>query len=743
MMTTLRSDDARASSCPRIGYERGPGAYRTEISMGKKYSMTARLCAVALWATGAVSAQEPNSGDDEPKTTAPGQPAAEVEEYVFVEGSLPYVPNSNTIVTRLPLELRLTPNNVGIVTAPLISEQFDRIASDALVNVSNVNIQTQNGVQDFFYIRGFDSLSSGLVLTDGAAEPEATYYQLYNVERVEVLKGPGGFLYGPNPLAGAMNLVRKQPAPGSFFDFHAAAGSFDNYEGSFDWNAGSADSPIAFRLNGLYRDQGSYRPGKGGRTGGINPALSWQLDDSSNLNVNFEYMSADLTPDSGIPVLRDTIAPVDLDNDYQSPLDDSEQDVFRFQADYQKVISSAVTIRNKFYRRDLDWVSTGTIFNGAIPTGPESTGVIRTLLDLDDRQDITGNRFEAVFSFDTGASVGHSFLTGLELARYGDVFTLDVNLLQIVDLNDPVEPPGSMPVPLPGAGFAGDSRSVVIAPYFIDQIQFGEYVNVLLGGRIDNIDFDDQANARSRNDTEFSPMVGVLVAPDDEISIYGNFSRSFAPPSPRVTGELVPERGTQIEAGVKKRFGALNAETSFAVYQLERDNIPIPDDTGFTQQTGTQRSRGFEVDFAAQPSSRARAFASYAFNDAELTEFAELVQVSLSPPAFVTFDHSGNDPAFAPKHIFNFWLSHDFASHWGIGGGGRYVSDQFIAEDNALSLDGVLTFDAMVFYEIGVTRLRLNVKNLTDREYFLRGFGGVSVIPAPPISAFFSVDVRM
>ena len=102
-------------------------------------------------------------------TQQPKVPA--VEEYVFVEGSLPYVPTSSTIVSKLPLERRQTPNNVGFVTEPLAREQFDRVLGDALTNVSNINIQTQNGVADFFYIRGFDSLSSSLVLLDGAPEP--------------------------------------------------------------------------------------------------------------------------------------------------------------------------------------------------------------------------------------------------------------------------------------------------------------------------------------------------------------------------------------------------------------------------------------------------------------------------------------------------------------------------------------------------------------------------------------------
>ena len=98
------------------------------------------------------------------------------------------MPTSNTIATKLQLPLQLTPFHVGIVTEALIEEQYDVTVSSALTNISNVNIQPGNGVNDFFIIRGFDSLSSGLILTDGAPEPEATFWQLYNVELVEVLK---------------------------------------------------------------------------------------------------------------------------------------------------------------------------------------------------------------------------------------------------------------------------------------------------------------------------------------------------------------------------------------------------------------------------------------------------------------------------------------------------------------------------------------------------------------------------
>ena len=681
--------------------------------------------------------------EEEKKPSDPQSQAAPiaVTEYVFVEGSLPYVPSSNTIVTKLPLDRRSTPTNVGFVTEPLAREQFDRVLGEALTNVSNVNIQTQSGIADFFYIRGFDSLSSGLVLFDGAPEPEATFYQMYNVELVEVLKGPGGFLYGSNPLAGAVNIVRKQPLPAKLLSFGAAFGSYDNYEGYFDWNYGDPDGSVDFRLNGLLRGQGSYRDGKQGGTGAINPAVTFRFGDKGRLNLNFEYLDLEYIPDAGIPVVQGAVIPVDPSTNYQSPFDDSAQEIFRFQADYEWRFSEWLTLRDKFYQRSLDWATNGTILSGVFPAGPSSLLAVRALAELDDRQRFTGNQLEAVLDFSTGP-VKHSVLSGLELSRFADEFTLGAGLLPPVDAMQPVDP-GTPPIPLPDQSVAGDSRAIVAAPYAVDQIQFGAKLNVLLGGRFDGIDFRDDVSGFERDDSEFSPMAGVLFAATPELSFYANYSRAFAPPSPRVLGELVPERGTQYEGGVKKRFSAWKAETVFAVYQLERDNIPIPDDNGFTQQVGDQRSRGFEIDVAAQPASSFRAFFSYAYNDAELTSFTERLLVSFTPPTFLTLDRSGGKPAFTPEQVMNLWLSKDITPRFGIGGGARYVSSQFIAEDNAFAIDGVLTFDATLFYKLKDFKLRVNLKNLTDREYYMRGFGSSSLIPAPPFTAYFGFDYQM
>ena len=137
-------------------------------------------------------------------------------ETVDVEADAPPEGPVNLTGMRVPVPALLTPASVSVVPDALLRGQEAQILGDGLRNVSGVNVATGFGVHDFFVIRGLESIRNGLVLIDGAPEPEATFYPLYNVERVEVLKGPAAFLYGGNPLAGAVQLVREQPADRRF-----------------------------------------------------------------------------------------------------------------------------------------------------------------------------------------------------------------------------------------------------------------------------------------------------------------------------------------------------------------------------------------------------------------------------------------------------------------------------------------------------------------------------------------------
>ncbi len=701
------------------------------------------LFAAALLCPPALSAEAGDSADEgqAPPPAAPAVPPVNVT----VTGSLPYIPTSNTILTRLPLMLRLTPASVGTVGEQLLHEQGALILGDALLNVSGLNVQTQAGVTDFFVIRGFDSLSSSLVLTDGAREPEAAFYQMYNVERVEVLKGPGGLLYGSDPLAGAINIVRRQPQPGTFGRAGVSAGSFGTYDGTVDYNKAGKDGALAFRLNSTWRQSDYWRDDKENRNLAVNPAFTWRTGEKSSLNVNLEYVDTDYAPDSGLPLFDGKIADVPRARSYQTPFDSSDQQLSRVQVDFDVKLSDAWSLRNKTYYRDLDWTADGTLITGVAPSfvPPGRPEVQRVLQKLDDRQRFASNQVEAVLSASTGA-VKHEVVAGLETARLGVDFTLDVAFLPSIDLFDPVETARQPFSAVPLA--AGEWKSLVLAPYVLDQIKFSERFSALAGARLDIIDFEDGVLASSRRDSELSPMGGVVYSPTNTLSFYATAGRAFAPPSNRLMREREPERSLQYEVGAKvERFGG-KLQLTIAAYRMERENIPIVDDNGFTQQAGDQLSRGIEVEFAAEPMARLRTFLSYAFNDSELTRFSEQLVVGFDPntfmPIFATFDRSGNTPAFAPRHILNGWVSKGLPGGWNVALGGRFVGDQFIAEDNAFTIDSYAVCDAAVSYTRGDWEFRLNLKNLTGREYETRGFGSSSVIPAPPFSAYAGAQFR-
>jgi catecholate siderophore receptor len=243
----------------------------------------------------------------------------------------------------------------------------------------------------------------------------------------------------------------------------------------------------------------------------------------------------------------------------------------------------------------------------------------------------------------------------------------------------------------------------------------------------------------SRDDAEVSPMLGVVYAPTRTFSLYGNAARSYAPAGVRVFGELDPERSTGFELGVKKKLVGNKLQTTVAVYQLERDNVAIPDDNGVTQQAGDQRSRGFEIEFAAEPARGLRTFLAYAYTDAELTSFTERIGF---PGNQVTIDRSGNTPAFVPKNLLNLWVSKSFDGGFGVGGGARFIGEQYISEANTAQIDSAWVLDATAFYDFARMRVSVNFKNFTDQEYELRGFGS-TVIPANPASVYFGFQYRM
>jgi TonB-dependent siderophore receptor len=680
----------------------------------------------------------PHARAQQPSPSPDPSPAPHYREVVEVQGDLPAVPGPAVGVSKMALDLKETPVSVSVVPATIIDSQRAIVLTDALRNVSGVNTASGNGVFDFFTVRGFDSLSSGLVLTDGAPEPESTFYPLYNVSQVEVLKGPTAILYGGNPLAGAVHLVRKQPQPKRFADVSLSYGKFGTFEGMLDANAASADGKLAFRVNGLATETDSFRDGRDGKMRAVNPTLAWRPDAGTRVAVSFEYVQSDFAPDSGIPILNGAVADVPRERSYQSPLDVSDQDVYRLRLDASRQLSDRVSLRNKAYYTDLAWKSEGTLIVGAFDVPGFGTFAARTLPLLDDRQKWLGDQLELTADFATG-SAQHTLLAGVEVSRLTDAFTLEVALLPEIDVFRPVERAREPLTFIPSQSQAGDARTTIVAPYVMDRIDFGR-VQILAGARLDALSFEETIVPTERDATKLSPLGGVVFEAARGLSLYANAGSAFGPPSSLVVGARDPEESRQVEVGLKKTFLGGKAFLTAAAYHLEKDNIAIPDATGVTRQTGDQRSRGFELELQAEAQPGWFATASYAFTDAELTSFSEAIFLP-QPPFLIVRDHSGNAPAWAPRHLANAWLVKSLPRGFSLGAGARYVGEQFIAEDNAFTVDGYLLLDAMAAYRRGRFKGSVHFKNLTDREYVTRGFGGASVIPASPFAVYGRVEI--
>jgi iron complex outermembrane recepter protein len=317
----------------------------------------------------------------------------------------------------------------------------------------------------------------------------------------------------------------------------------------------------------------------------------------------------------------------------------------------------------------------------------------------------------------------------------------DVALLDPIDLLNPVESPSpTPPATIPAFGLAGDARSFVFAPYVVDRLAFGSRWHAFVGARLDVLSYEEEGSRTDRDDTNVSPLLGLTFAPSKNVSLYASGGTSFAPPSTQVIGPREPEKGKQLELGGKVQFLDGKAFLGASLYALKRENIAIPDATGFRREVGDQESKGFELDFTSQPAKGFVAYASYAYTDSELTEFAELVQTQTG---FLILDRSGNTAPFAPKHIFNVWLSKEFDNGFGIAAGLRALSEQFVGEDNRYRIDSYSSLDGALSYKRGRARFAVNFKNITGTEYVTRGFGGVSAIPARPFEVLGRIDVRI
>uniref|UniRef100_UPI0030DBA65A TonB-dependent siderophore receptor n=1 Tax=Oculatella sp. LEGE 06141 TaxID=1828648 RepID=UPI0030DBA65A len=648
-----------------------------------------------------------------------------------------YVPDAS-VGTRTDTPLRDIPQAIQVIPEAALRDQQATRLGDALRNATGVNSTRGSGDRaDSFVIRGFE-IFSGNVLSNGLPDRTLTETRdLYNFERVEVLRGPASVLYGLGNPGGTVNIVTRQPLAIPFYEVEGTIGSNELYRGAVDLSGPLDESgALLYRLNVAYQDTDSYIDFIGSRSFFIAPVVRLAIGDNTTLTLEGEHSRRTIDSRSVVvlPAVG-TVLPgpdgrrIPRSRTVYEPDGNTEIETTRIGYRLEHQFSENWSLRNDFrvaFERNRD--NDQSFFLGLDADGRTAN---RSTYSSDSDSNIYNLTTDVVGRFSTG-SLEHQLLFGVNLSRLDNFnnFGIDLAELAPLDIYDPVyrQPPiGRIDTVYEDGSRLTDSLGI----YLQDQIAIADNLKLLLGGRFDlfeqtNRDFLSDTRESQSGDA-FTPRVGIVYQPIPPISLYASYSRSFNPTEGRAAdgGVFEPERGTQYEIGVKAEVNDRLAAT-LALYDLTRSNLLTvdPDDSRFSIQTGEQRSQGVEVDLSGEILPGWNIIVGYAYTDARITDDN-------------TFE-TGNRLTNAPEHNINLWTTYEIQSGdlrgLGFGLGLFYIGDRAGDLDNSFDVPGYLRADAALFYRRDRLRVALNVKNLFDENYFVSVSGRDFVLRGDPFT---------
>lgn len=633
------------------------------------------------------------------------------------------------------------PQSVQVVTDRLIEDVRPRSLTEALINVSGVSDGGGRRAFDFPLIRGFDA--SADVFLDGLrVERGATNFphEIYGLERIEVLKGPSGLLFGQGALGGVINQISRRPSSErSFVYVEGAGGSYDFWQGRIDANV-PLGGGLAARLNAVYRSSEDFVDLLGKERVYVAPSLGWADGDTAITLLGSYTKDEQDGSYIGLPpqgtVLPNANGPIPRNRNVREPGWD-ELDIERWQIGYAAShrLSEAVTVRQNLRYSESDVLSSLTVALALLPDQRTLVRGIGEFLNTDNTLAVD-TQFEAKFA--TGAAA-HTLLAGVDFYSQDVTQSFAFGLQSTLDLYTPVY--GQAFGPLFPRGNDFDRDDDLLGFYLQDQIEIGR-LSLLVGGRYDRnrTRLDDRVNAsRSSQTTEaFVPRAGLVYKISDEASVYGSWARSFSPNfGVAVNGDTFdPERGESFEAGVKTALIGDRLTSTVSIYQITRRNVltddPDPMNVGFQVVTGEQRSRGFEADVSLRITDGWNLTAAYAHTDIRITEDT-------------SFD--GDRPINVPRDQASLFTKYDAKSGrlagLGIGGGVRYVGEREATLPNSYTLPDYVLVDAVLSYRTGPVKAQLNLYNLFDKAYFpsSASTGGIGVLVGQPRTATLTLGI--
>ncbi len=662
--------------------------------------------------------------------------------------------------------LRDVPQTVTVIPRAVFQDQGATSLRDVLRNVTGISMQAGEGgtpAGDQMSIRGYSARTDMYV--DGVRDFGGYSRDPFNLEQVEVSKGPSSAYGGRGSTGGSINMVSKAPQLAPSYAGSIGFGTDNFKRTTLDLNQpleGTGFEGVALRLNAMWHD--ADVPGRDevyNKRWGLAPSLAIGLGTPTRLTLSYFHMDQDNMPDYGIPWVAgpnaalasivDQPAPVDYSNFYGLTARDYEH----VQNDLGTALlehdfSDSLRLRNTFrYGQTVrDSVITAPRFEDIDPiTAGNQFGTVIRRTDMKSRDQvdkIIAEQIDLNIDFETGP-VEHAMVTGLEFSREEEINfnRTDANVQPPTDLFNP-NPNDPYSGGLTRDGTFTQTKANSFCIYAFDTLKFSEKWQFTGGLRWDYFSVDyaprvGTGNALSRTDTMFSWRSGLVFKPRENGSIYFGYGTSFNPSAEGLTlgtgannnVDVNPEKSQSFELGTKWDFFKERLSVSGALFRTEKTNARTPDPVtaGVFTLSGEQYVQGIELGASGMITEEWSLFAGYAYMQSEITKSN-------------TAGQQGNHVSNAPQQTFSLWSTYRLPWRMDVGGGAQYVGSRFSNDANTRTAPGYWLMNASVGYEVTKNfNLRLNVYNLADEEY-IGSVGGGHFIPGEGRSAVLTANFK-
>ena len=631
-----------------------------------------------------------------------------------------------------------TPQTITVVPQALMREQRALSLKEVLVNVSGITFNAGEGgggSGDSINIRGF-SANANMQIDGLRDSSQNNRTDTFNIESVEVIKGPNSVFGGAGTTGGSINQVSKQPLQRDFTELGASVGTDSYRRLTFDANQtlDGVGTGSAVRVNLMAHENDV--PGRDEidrQRWGIAPSLLLGLGEDTRLTLSYLHQRDDNLPDYGVPAFDGKrLAGVDRDAYFGwKNIDKEEIQTDAFTVKFEHDFSDSLRLQNlsRYSRVERDTVIsashvnlTGVPAGRYTPAGPQGYG-----------RDVTSemwiNQSNLTANFDT-MGLGHTLVTGVEVSRedyYRNTYNNGLNFMgRDFDLSNP---PGHYDGPTNKTRTAETSTELENqAVYAFDTIALNEQWDLSLGLRYDWIKGDAKnvalpAGTVTRvdsRDKELSGRAGVVYKPAENGRIYLAYGTSFNPAAEALasTGaltaaaaDLSPEENETWELGTKWELLDNRLQLDAALFRVEKTNARETMADGSTQLAGEQRVQGVELGATGRISQQWNVYANYTFLDSETLKAAN------TPDGAA---REGQALANTPPRSFNLWTTYDLPAGWRLGYGARYASERNVTASTKAKLDAYWVHNAMVGYKVNdELDLQLNVNNIFDKDYVL------------------------